>query len=45
MLAAARFRLCSRVSAGMGAFARSAVIGIAAVSNYLCGVASASFLC
>ena len=39
---AARSRLCSRVSAWAGAFARIAVIGVV---NCFCSVPSASFLC
>ena len=45
MPAEARSRLCSRVSAWAGAFARITVIGVVGVGNCFCGVPSASFLC
>ena len=45
MPAAARSKLCSRVSAWVSAFASIAVIGVVGVGNCLCGVPSASFLC
>ena len=45
MPAAARSRLCGRVSAWAGAFARIAVIGVAGIGNCFFWVPSASFLC
>ena len=45
MHAAARSKLCSRVSAWVGAFAKSAIIGVVGVGNCFCRVPSASFLC
>ena len=45
MLAVARSKLCSCVSAWLGVFARIAVIGVVGIANCFCGVPSASFLC
>ena len=45
MPAAARSRLCRRILAWAGGFARSTVIDVVCVHNCSCGVSSASFLC
>ena len=45
MPAAARSRICGRVSDWVGVFARSTVFGVIRVHNCLSGVSYASFLC